>query len=181
MSPPTYDTWLVALREDNESLPSVEEQQAFLDFLNQKTTAEEAALAYTHIVSNAKIQDPESLWILVWEAAQEWPETHQSLVDLLKAISRLPPIARATNAGRASKSEYWKELPEFEFLLREYWDGGELTDTSFLKSTAEPSVQGNKLASSTMRIPNYTPISSISPRLTPAFSVSKPFSWRVGP
>ena len=140
MSPPTYDTWLVAVREDNESLPSIEEQQAFLDFLNQKTTTETAALAYTHVVSNAKIQDPESLWILIWEAAQEWPETHQSLVDLLKAISRLPPITRATNADKASKSEYWKELPEFEFLLREYWDGKELTDTNFVKLIAETSV-----------------------------------------
>lgn len=123
MSPTTYDAWLVALREDNESLPSVEEQQAFLDFLNQKKTAEAAALAYTHVVSNAKIQDPESLWILIWEAAQEWPEAHQSLVDLLKAISRLPPITRTNNAGKAAESEYWKELPDFEFLLREYWDG----------------------------------------------------------
>ena len=103
MSPPTNDTWLVALREVNESLPSLEEQQAFLKSLNQKKTAEVAALAYTHVMSNTKIQDPESLWILVWEAAQEWPETHQSLVDLLKAISRLPPITRAVNAGKVSK------------------------------------------------------------------------------
>ena len=131
MSPTSYDLWLVALREDDESLPSIDEQQAFLDFLNRKTTAEEAALAYTYNVTNAKIQNPESLWILIWEAAQEWPETHQSLIDLLKAITRLPPITREDSACEGSKAEYWKELPHFEFSLREYWDGKILTGTAF--------------------------------------------------
>ena len=135
MSPKSYDLRLVALREDHEALPSIEEQQAFLDFLNQKTTAEEAALAYTHNVTNAEIQDPESLWSLIWEAAQEWPETHQRLVDLLKAITRLPPITRKSSTGEGSKLEYWKDLPKFEFLLQEYWDGKKVTDTAFKKTS----------------------------------------------
>ncbi|CAF9925430.1 hypothetical protein IMSHALPRED_006471 [Imshaugia aleurites] len=139
MSPTTYDTWLVALREDNESLPSVEEQQAFLNFLNQRTTAEEAALAYTHVVTNAKYQDPDTLWLLLWQTAEEWPETYQRLVDLLKAIARLPPITRKTNAGEVSMLEYWNALPEFEFGLREYWDG---KATRVLFAT-DPSVHAN--------------------------------------
>lgn len=123
MSPPAYDTWLVGLREDNESMPSIDEQQAFLDFLNQKTTAQEAALAYTHGVTNAKYQDPDSLWLLLWQAAQEWPETHQCLVELLKAISHLPPITREGKVVENPELDYWSGLPEFEFGLREYWDG----------------------------------------------------------
>lgn len=123
MSPTAYDTWLVGLRQDNESLPSIEEQQAFLDFLNEKTTAEEAAEAYTSVVTNASYQDPESLWILLWQAAEEWPKTHERLVDLLKAISHLPPIKREGKVCEDSALEYWSGLPEFEFGLREYWDG----------------------------------------------------------
>ena len=125
MSPKSYDLWAAALREDSENLPSIDEQQAFLDFLNQKTTAEEAAMSYTYNVTNAKIRDPECLWILIWEAAQEWPETHQRLIDLLKAITRLPPVTQATSAGEGSGLEYWKHLPEFIFWLREYQDGKE--------------------------------------------------------
>lgn len=126
MSPTAYDTWLLSIREDNEGLPSMEEQQAFLEFLNQKTTAEEAASAYTHVVTNAKNPNPDSLWLLLWQAAEEWAETHERLVDLLKAISRLPPISREGNGGKTSKLEYWSTLPEFEFGLREYWDGKEI-------------------------------------------------------
>ena len=130
MSPTAYDTWLVGIREDNESLPSIREQQAFLDYLNQKTTAEEAASAYTHDATNAKHPNPDSLWLLLWQAAEEWPETHDRLVDLLKAISRLPPISRESNGGEGSKVEYWSTLPEFEFGLREYWDGKEISNAT---------------------------------------------------
>ena len=138
MSPTAYDTWLVGLREDNESLPSIEEQQAFLDFLNEKTTAEEAAQAYTSLVTNMEYPDPESLWLLIWQAAEDWPETHERLVELLKAISHLPPIKKAGKVGEGSVLEYWSGLPELEFGLREYWDGKEilyinsLTDASKL-------------------------------------------------
>lgn len=104
----------------------MEEQQAFLDFLNQKTTAEEAASAYTHVVTNAKNPNPDFLWLLLWQAAEEWAEIHERLVDLLKAISRLPPILREGDGGKTSKMEYWSTLPEFEFGLREYWDGKEI-------------------------------------------------------
>ena len=104
MSPSTYDTWLVALREDNESLPSIKEQQAFLDFLNYRPIAEEAAMAYTRLVTNAKYQDPDSLWLLLWQAAEKWPEIHRHLVDLLKAsrVCRLPHGRRMQ-----VKSLYW--------------------------------------------------------------------------
>lgn len=130
MSPTTYDTWLVGLGEDNESMPSIEEKRAFLDFLNQKTTAEEAAKAYTRVVSNAKYQDPDALWFLLWQAAQDLPETHERLVELLKAISRLPPISQEGKVGEDSGLDYWRELPEFEFGLREYWDGKAISDTT---------------------------------------------------
>ena len=123
MSSTTYETWLVGLRKEYESLPGIEEQQAFLDFLNHKKTAEEAASAYTRGVNNAKYQNPDPLWLLLWQAAEEWPETHEHLIELLRAISRLPPIPREGNAGEGSEMEYWSELPEFEFGLREYWDG----------------------------------------------------------
>ncbi len=122
MSPAAYDTWLVGLREDNESMPSTEEQEAFLDFLNQKTSAEEAAQAYTRVVTNSKYQDPDTLWLLLWQAAEQWPETHGRLVELLNAISRLPPIKREGKAGESSELDYWSGLPEFDGL-REYWDG----------------------------------------------------------
>ena len=134
MSPTAYDTWLVGLREDNESVPSTEEQEAFLDFLNQKMNAEEAAQAYTRVVTNSKYQDPDTLWLLLWQAAEEWPETHGRLVELLKAILRLPPIKREGKAGESSELDYWSGLPEFEFGLREYWDGRK-PETTLLKRT----------------------------------------------
>ena len=137
MSSATYDTWLVDLRQENESLPSIKEQQAFLDYLNHRTTTDEAASDYTHIVTNAKHPDPESLWLLLWQTAEEWPETHNCLIELLKAISRLPPIARESDGGEGSKLDYWSTLPEFEFGLREYWDGNKTPDTTFFVNEAK--------------------------------------------
>ncbi len=139
MSTANYDTWLAGLRQENESLPSIKEQQAFLDYLNHKTTTDEAASEYTHIVTNAKHPDPESLWILLWQTAEEWPETHNCLIGLLKAISRLPPISRESSGGEGSKLDYWSTLPEFEFGLREYWDGNKIPDTTSLVDEAKPS------------------------------------------
>lgn len=140
MPPTAYDTWLVGLREDNESMPGVGEQQAFLDFLNQRKTAREAALAYTHVVTNAKYQDPDALWYLVWQAAQDRPETHECLVELLKAISCLPPFTREGKVGEDSGSDYWSGLPEFEFGLREYWDGKANWDTTSVKDASDHTV-----------------------------------------
>lgn len=123
MSTTAYDDWLASIREDNETLPGMEEQQAFLDFLNHKTSAEEAAVAYTRVQTNAEYPSPDTLWLLLWQAAQAWPETHEDLIELLKAISRLPPIPHEGNTGLNIESGYWSVLPYFGFELREYYDG----------------------------------------------------------
>lgn len=123
MSSPPYETWLHTLKDPHDNLPSTEEQNAFLDFLNQKTSTEAAAKAYTNVVTNTKYQTTESLWFLLWLAAEQYPATHPRLVELLKAIKRLPRITQGGKKGKLLRGEYWRGLPGFEEGLREYWDG----------------------------------------------------------
>ena len=181
MSPTAYDNWLASIREDNESLPSIEEQQAFLDFINHKTSADEAASAYTHVENNAKYPNPDSLWLLIWQAAGELPETHEDLVELLKAISRLPPIPRGGNIEESSTSEYWSALPEFEFGLREYWDGESGPGEYVVLRIYLRNPQEKQAAFSMMRIRRGTPPSSTSPRSMLPFSVTTFLTWIHGP
>ena len=181
MSPTAYDSWLVNIREDHDSLPSIEEQQAFLDFINHKTSADEAASAYTHVETNRKHPNADSLWLLLWLAAGEWPETHEHLIELLKAIKRLPPVSRGDNKEEGSATEYWSALPYFEFGLREYWDG-ELgpRKCTIQRKHLKNLLQEKHTASSMMQIRSYIlPSSTSLPSMLP-FSATPFLTWRHG-
>ena len=111
--------------KDDGSLPGLEEKQALLDYLNRKTTPEEAAVAYSRVVSSAQDPDGEGpdaihLYTLIESVAQEFPETQNLLIDLLKAITNLPPPVReGQEVVSTYRERYWSDLPGFAFDLRE--------------------------------------------------------------
>ena len=112
--------------EDDGILPSLEEQQALQDFLDRKTKPEEAAAAYTSVVENSSLKSPDAtdLYTLITIVAQEFPETQDLLIDLLKAIKSLPPLARdGQDVVNRYGERYWSDLPGLYFDLKEYYDG----------------------------------------------------------
>lgn len=120
MSPPPYEIWLLTLPDPYDSLPCIEEKQALLAFLNQETSTEAAASAYTHVVTNTRDPDADILWFLIWKTAEQYPETQPRLVGLLKAIKRLPPITQRDEAGEIIPVVYWGPMG-FRDQMRWYW------------------------------------------------------------
>ena len=124
MSSTDFDKWvenfMIEYLPDNDplDLPSVRERQAMSDYLNGTISSEEAAILCTRDMLKSQTQG--DLWFLIYHVAQDMPETHGRLVDLLKAISLLPPEPR--DNGRV---QYWGTLSQFTFDLREYWDGNQ--------------------------------------------------------
>lgn len=120
-----YDVWMQKmLNEADDYVASPVELKAMLDYLNGETTADEAAPRYTGDAAKSENHATVYIWALIMDVAEEFPQAHEKLVELLKAIVRLPPLM---HDGRTIKSlnqwEYWKDLPEFEFELRENHDG----------------------------------------------------------
>ena len=111
------------LKEEDGSPPSLAEQQALQNFLDQKTTAEAAVRDYTQTVTDSKSPNPEDIWDLLRRVAQGLPQTHESLTHLLKAIKQLPPVTRDGKVLEDNGEQYWSDLPGFSFGTREYWDG----------------------------------------------------------
>ena len=112
--------------QDDGSVPSLEERQALVDFLDQKVTVEQAALSYTQKVAHSSQKHPDSsdLWSFITDIAQHLPETQDRLIDLLKAIKQLPPLMHDGEiVVDQFGGKYWSDLPGFEFDLREYYDG----------------------------------------------------------
>ena len=123
MSSSNFDEWVESFMAeylpDNDplQLPSARERQAMSDYLNGRTSAEEAAIACTREL--VRIQTQGDLWFLIIHTAQDLPETHGRLIDLLKAISLLPPEPRGY--GKVQFGNF----SQLAYDLREYWDGNQ--------------------------------------------------------
>ncbi|KAL9578467.1 MAG: hypothetical protein Q9212_005699 [Teloschistes hypoglaucus] len=116
--PSEYDTWMRRhCDEADDHIASPEEIQALLDYMNGSTTADEAAIKYTETVVKSSDHELVYIWALLHDVTQEFPQTHEDIIELLKAIQKLPSIAHN------DKIMSWKDLPDFHFNLREYTDG----------------------------------------------------------
>ncbi|KAL8699492.1 MAG: hypothetical protein Q9201_005981 [Fulgogasparrea decipioides] len=119
----TFDEWMEAFMADNESdinpldMPTARQRQVMSDYVKGSTAAEETAVAYTRdLLTDNTSGDP---WWFIEMAAQDRPDTHERLVDLVKAIVRLPNERRANG-----KLQYWQwHLRQLALDLRESWDG----------------------------------------------------------
>ncbi|KAL8770015.1 MAG: hypothetical protein Q9194_005286 [Teloschistes cf. exilis] len=116
--PSEYDTWMRRhCDEADDHIASPEEIQALLDYVNGRSTADEAAIKYTETVVKSNEHELVYIWALLHDVAQEFPQTHEDIIRLLKAIQNLPSIE---HNGEVMS---WKDLPDFHFNLREYSDG----------------------------------------------------------
>ncbi|KAL8992857.1 MAG: hypothetical protein Q9169_006790 [Polycauliona sp. 2 TL-2023] len=102
---------------DPEDIPSVGEIKALSDYLHGRTSAQEAAFAYTRDTISEKTSG--NLWSLVYYLAQDLPDTQTCLINLVRAIAALPDeqFANGRNQSWSSRSlvDLWDEL-------RDRWD-----------------------------------------------------------
>lgn len=108
-----YDNWMRTLNEEDDDLAGPEEQAALLSYLNGTTTAKEAAPQFTEPENRSAVHT----WSLLIDAAEEFPQAHQRLVELLDVIAKLPTSAK----GIAPESG--GNLQGFLFELHEAFNG----------------------------------------------------------
>lgn len=118
-----YDAWVARYTAEAEEVASADGQQALVDFLNRKTSAREAAERYTCDITPAKDMELICLWTLLYEAAKKFPQDHERLIELLLAISQLPPVKEHGETVKVYGEEYWSGLPMLASELRDHWDG----------------------------------------------------------
>lgn len=119
-----YEIWMHRVREEaTDIMASEEEQNALLDYLNENAPANEAASRYTKSVATSDDQETVYIWSLLQDVAEEFPETHERLIELLKAITDLPTIERDSRVIESYGLVFWRDLPDFVFELRENIDG----------------------------------------------------------
>ncbi|KAL8953179.1 MAG: hypothetical protein Q9222_000952 [Ikaeria aurantiellina] len=113
------DRFLAECEIDNEpaDVPSRDERQAVSDYLQGRIAATEAAFAYTRDTIAEKTTG--DVWFLICHMVQHLPETHDRLIELIRAISMLPNEPRANG----SIKEWNHSLVDLQGELRDYWDG----------------------------------------------------------
>ena len=114
--------------EQGKSSRSSEEIQALQDYLNDECTPEQAAAVFTHNLSNEPSEHPDyqRSYFLLGLVAREFPDTHDRLIDLLKAIKCLPPIVQnGQQAVDAKGRRFWDDLPG---LIKELQRMSQCTD-----------------------------------------------------
>ena len=112
-----YDNWMRDLREEDDDLAGPREQAALLSYLNGTTTAGEVAHECMKQVTESENRSAELTWSLLIDAAEEFAQTHQKLVELLDVIARLPTTEKGLSRN------FGDDLPDFVFGLHETFNG----------------------------------------------------------
>ena len=112
-----YDKWMHGLGKEADDPAGPQEQAAFLSYLNGTTTANEAAHECTKQVTESENRSAELTWSLLIDAAEEFPQAHQKLMELLDVIAQLP----TTEKGMARK--LGGNPPSFVFELHDAFNG----------------------------------------------------------
>ncbi|KAL8847192.1 MAG: hypothetical protein Q9221_007754 [Calogaya cf. arnoldii] len=124
MSSLNVDEWMhnfvAEVAPDNEpkDVPSPNETKALSDYLHARIPLREAAIAYTReTISETTNGD---VWYLLYHMAEDIPDTHGRLIELIRAISTLPDETRASGKVQAWASVCMADL---HGDLRDHWDG----------------------------------------------------------
>ena len=119
MSSTTFDEWadnfMAEWMPDNDpkDMPSVNERRIMSDWLNGRiVSSKEAAIAYTRDTIYEETLG--GWWFLVYHTAENRPETHSRLVELVRAITLLPPETRSSGTVQV-----WDDLNELAWDIRE--------------------------------------------------------------
>ncbi len=111
-----YDNWMRGLLEEDDDAAGPQEQAALLSYLNGTTTADEAAHEWTKQVTESENSSAELTWSLLIDAAEEFPQAHHRLVELLDVIAQLP-------TAEGNERKFGGDLPELVFELRDTFSG----------------------------------------------------------
>ena len=111
-----YDNWMRGLLEEDDDPAGPQEQAALLSYLHGTTTADEAAHEWMKQVTESENSSGELTWSLLIDAAEEFPQAHHRLVELLDVIAKLP-----TTEG--SERKFGGDIPELVFELRDTFSG----------------------------------------------------------
>ena len=112
-----YDNWMRRLLEEDDDPAEPKEHVVLLSYLNGTMTADEAAHGWIKQVTESENRSAEPTWSLLIDAAEEFPQAHQKLLELLDAIAQL----LTTGKGRVMNCE--ESLPHFMLELRDTFNG----------------------------------------------------------
>ena len=112
-----YDDWYHGLCQGDDDRAGQQKQAALLSYLNGKTTADVAAHEWTKQVTNSGKRSAELPWSFLIEAAEEFPQAHDRLVELLDVIAQLQTTEEGD--GRKLRGNH----PELVFELRDAFSG----------------------------------------------------------
>jgi hypothetical protein len=102
-----YDNWMRNLNKEDDDMAGPQVQAALLSYLNGTATVDEAACEFRKYATGSESRSAELAWSLLIDAAEEFPEAHEKLLELLDVMVRSQPT----------------EVAEFAFELREAYDG----------------------------------------------------------
>ncbi len=107
----SYDDWMrnYAENQDNPDDPNGTKQNAaFLSYLNGITTADATARECTKQIKNSETDTGDYLLSLLVDAAAEFPQAHQRLIELLDIVAHLSPKeTRTVRTPADNNSLHW--------------------------------------------------------------------------
>ena len=112
-----YDSWKRGLRREDDDAARLQKQAALVSYLNGTITADEVVHEWTNQLTDSENCSAELPWDLLIDAAEEFPQAHHKLVELLDVVAQLP----TTGQGNAGKLRL--NIAELMFDLRDTFSG----------------------------------------------------------
>ena len=112
-----YDSLKRGLHQEEDDAAGIQRQAALLSYLNGTATAADVANEWTKQFTDSENCSADLPWSLLIDVAEEFPQAHHKLLELLGVIAQLPTTEEG-NAGRLRSS-----IPELMFDLRDAFSG----------------------------------------------------------
>ena len=112
-----YDSWERGLRQEDDDAAQLQKQAALVSYLNGSITADEVAHEWTKQLTDSENCSDELPWGFLIDAAEEFPQAHHKLVELLDVVAQLP----TTGEGIAGKLR--SDIPELMSELCDAFSG----------------------------------------------------------
>lgn len=112
-----YDHWERPLHEFEDHAAELRKQAVLVSYLNGKATADDTVRGWIKQLTNSEDCSAELPWGLFIDAAQEFPQAHRNLMELIDLVAQLPTTEEG-NVGRLRPS-----IPEFMSNLDDAFNG----------------------------------------------------------
>ena len=111
-----YDEWTRALHEFEDHAVENRKQAVLVSYLNGKATADNTVREWIKRLTYTENYSDELPWVLLIDAAKEFPQAHRKLMELVDLVAQLP-TTEEVDGGR-----FWLSIPEFIEELRDVYN-----------------------------------------------------------